>query len=156
MSPTVRRYVVRLSWYAIALASIISLWLLSDVFAKGTGGGFDSIGITIAVIIGILGNFVHLVKVTLKGESDQSIIAYLGSHKFVFVVGLLVTVFTVLVASQTILASGGLIDYVAAFLAGFTADSFLGKYTSDATRRARQARGATMFGQIENQKKERR
>jgi len=83
----------------------------------------------IAVVVGMIGNFAHLVKKDLKGQSDKQIKEYLRDYTLTFIVGLLIA--AVVVIGEIVLIFNDVKGVIfTAFLTGYTADSIFGKYVS--------------------------
>lgn len=120
--------------HRIFLATIIMLisglaFSESNLGSLSEGSGPSGMQILIAAIVGILGNFVHLVKKQLKGESNKIIIEYLTTHTIAFASGLIVAVIVVIGQGMALFDSQQ--SYIfTAFLTGYTADSIFGKYAS--------------------------
>jgi hypothetical protein len=125
-----RRYVLKIAgiggW---ALFGAITLALLWPAVARAAGESTEPSGVGVGVLlaamaVGWVGNLLHRIKKVVKAETDQAILAYLSTHRIIFIIGLVVAAAAVWVESATYARDWGSLMW-SALLTGYGADSLL-------------------------------
>ena len=112
------------------LVAVLVFWAFTlTAGAQEPGAGEAAKGVSVGVLIGAIfvgcvGNFLHRIKKTVKGETDQAITKYLRTHTIVFVLGLVVAAVAIWAESATYAKEPGSLIW-SALLTGYGADSLL-------------------------------